>query len=71
MRLARLCATCLLSAGVSMFTSCGSFQIGSTVGAGELPGDVASEQADFRVERVASGLEHPGAWPSSPTGASS
>ncbi|MEZ5859029.1 MAG: PQQ-dependent sugar dehydrogenase [Geminicoccaceae bacterium] len=59
MRLARLCATCLLSAGVSMFTSCGSFQIGSTVGAGELPGDVASEQADFRVERVASGLEHP------------
>ncbi len=59
MRLARLCTTCLLSAGVSMFTSCGSMQIGSTLGAGELPSGVASEQAEFSVELVTGGLEHP------------
>ncbi len=59
MRLARFCTTCLLSAGVSMFTSCGSVQIGSTLGAGELPSNVASEQAEFSVERVTGGLEHP------------
>lgn len=59
MCLARLCTTCLLSAGVSMFTSCGSVQIGSTVGAGELPSGVESEQARFSVEQVTVGLEHP------------
>ena len=52
MRLARLFAACLLGAGVSMFTSCGSMQIGSTVGAAEVGNEIRSENADFRLERV-------------------
>lgn len=52
MRLARLFAACLLGAGVSMFTSCGSMQIGSTVGAAEVGNEIRSEKADLRLERV-------------------
>ncbi|HRY24132.1 MAG TPA: PQQ-dependent sugar dehydrogenase [Geminicoccaceae bacterium] len=59
MRLARFCTTCLLSAAVSMFASCGSWHMSSSLGAGELPSNVASEEASFSVERVTGGLEHP------------
>ncbi len=59
MRFARLFAACLLGAGISMFTSCGSFQFGSAVGASELPAGVRSEGATFSVEKVTPGLEHP------------
>ena len=59
MRLSRVFSTSLLGAAVGFFTSCGSINLGGSVGADELALRVESERLDFAVERVAGGLEHP------------
>jgi glucose/arabinose dehydrogenase len=59
MRLSRLFATSLLGAAAGFFTSCGSMQLGGSVGAEEIVERVESEQAAFSVERLTAGLEHP------------
>ena len=59
MRLSRIFATSLLGAAMGFFTSCGSMQLGGSVGADEPVDRVASERVDFAVERVAGGLENP------------
>jgi glucose/arabinose dehydrogenase len=59
MRLSRLFATSLLGAAAGFFTSCGSMQLGGSVGAEEVVERVESEQVAFSVERLTGGLEHP------------
>ncbi len=59
MRLARLFHASLLGAGVGFFSSCGSMQIGGTLGAEEILDRVESAQATFAVERLVGGLENP------------
>ena len=59
MRLRRLLATTLVGASMGFFTSCGSIQLGSSVGANEAGQRVESEQVNFEVERLIGGLDHP------------
>lgn len=59
MRLRRLLATTLVGASMGFFTSCGSVQLGSSVGASEAGQRVESEQVSFEVERLTDGLDHP------------
>ena len=59
MRLSRFLTTTLVGASMGFFTSCGSVQLGSSVGANEAGEPVESEQASFEVERLTGGLEHP------------
>jgi glucose/arabinose dehydrogenase len=59
MRLSRLFTCSLLGAAAGFFTSCGSMQLGGSVGAEEIAERVESEQAAFAVERMTGGLEHP------------
>jgi glucose/arabinose dehydrogenase len=44
---------------MGFFTSCGSIQVGSSVGADEAGERVESEQVSFYVEQLTAGLEHP------------
>ena len=68
MRLHRLFATSLLGVAAGFFTSCGSMQLGGSVGAGEVFDRVTSEKASFAVDRLTAGLEHPWSFAFLPDG---
>jgi len=59
MRLSRCLTTTLVGASMGFFTSCGSIQLGSSVGADEAVGRVESELVGVEVELLTGGLEHP------------